>query len=67
MLLISALASGVQAAEEQLAPLVMPNWAFPLTGFIIFAFLGVMTWSFRDVANRHSQRTHDSSGEPAHH
>ncbi|MEO7148013.1 MAG: hypothetical protein ABIW81_04340 [Terrimesophilobacter sp.] len=62
-----AIATGVHASEEHLAPLVMPNWAFPLIGFIVFTFLGVVTWSFRDVANRHSQRTHDTSGEPVHH
>jgi hypothetical protein len=48
----------VAAAEEHAAPLVMPNWAFALTAFIIFAVLGFVTWSFRDVANRHSDRIH---------
>lgn len=57
----------ILAQEEHLAPLIMPNWAFPLTGAIIFTILGFVTWSFRDVANRHSQRTHGTSGEPTHH
>ena len=62
----------VLAAEEH-APLVMPNWAFALTAFIIFVLLGFVTWSFRDVANRHSHRVAaDGSastgpGEPASH
>ncbi|HEY9497707.1 MAG TPA: hypothetical protein VIQ78_01630 [Terrimesophilobacter sp.] len=62
----------VLAAEEH-APLVMPNWAFALTAFIIFVLLGFVTWSFRDVANRHSHRVAaDGSastgpGEPANH
>lgn len=52
----------VAAAEEHAAPLVMPNWAFALTAFIIFVVLGFVTWSFRDVANRHSDRIHAASG-----
>ena len=46
----------IAAAEEHAAPLSMPNWAFALTAFIIFVLLGFVTWSFRDVANRHSHR-----------
>ena len=57
----------VLAAAEPLAPLIMPNWAFPLIAAIIFAFLGIVTWSFRDVANRHSHRIQGSSSEPTHH
>jgi hypothetical protein len=65
----------VLAAEEHLAPLMMPNWAFALTAFVIAVFLGFVTWSFRDVANRHSHRTRASTGpegsassdDPAHH
>lgn len=48
------------AAAEEHAPLFMPNWAIALTAFIVFAFLGIVTWSFRDVANRHAHKT---SGE----
>lgn len=56
----------VAAAEEQ-APLLMPNWAFALTAFIIFAVLGLVTWSFRDVANRHAHRVGSGSDEHAGH
>ena len=51
MLLLSLL------AEEAAAPLVMPNWAFPLIAASVFALLGFITWSYRDVANRHSDKT----------
>ena len=51
------------AAAEEHAPLFMPNWAFALTAFIVFLFMGIVTWSFRDVANRHA---HKSSGNTAH-
>jgi hypothetical protein len=54
----------VGAAEEHAAPLLMPNWAFALTAFIIFLILGLVAWSFRDVANRHSHRV---DADAAHH
>lgn len=47
----------VSAAEEHLAPLIMPNWAIALTAFVILLFMGIATWSFRDVANRHAHKT----------
>ncbi len=56
----------VRAAEEH-APLLMPNWAFALTAFIIFAVLGLVAWSFRDVANRHAHRTGSSADEHSGH
>jgi hypothetical protein len=46
----------VRAAEEAPAQLVMPNWAFPLIAAAVFVLLGFISWSFRDVANRHSDR-----------
>lgn len=56
----------IAAAEEQ-APLIMPNWAIALTAFVVFAFLGFVTRSFRDVANRHAHKTsgdaHHAAGE----
>ncbi len=52
------------AAEEHAAPLVMPNWAFPLIAFIVFLFMGIVAWSFRDVANRHAHKVH--AGENRH-
>ncbi len=54
----------VAAAEEHLAPLFMPNWAIALTAFIVFLFMGIVTWSFRDVANRHAHKT---TSADAHH
>jgi hypothetical protein len=44
------------AAAEELAPLWLPAWGFPLVGAIGFATLGIVCWSFRDVANRHRQK-----------
>jgi hypothetical protein len=43
----------VVASSEELAPLIMPALAFPLIAAVVFTTLGFVTWSFRDVANRH--------------
>ncbi len=52
MTLIAAAAD----AEEKLAPLIMPPLAFGGIAVAVFVLLGFVTWSFRDVANRHSQK-----------
>lgn len=57
----------VAAAEEHLAPLIMPNWAIALTAFVILLFMGIATWSFRDVANRHAHKTSHHANDHAGH
>jgi hypothetical protein len=44
------------AAEEAPAELFMPAWAFPLIVAIAFVVLAFVSWSFRDVSNRHADR-----------
>lgn len=57
----------ITAAEEHhLAELWLPNYWFAIIPAIIFAFLGFVTWSFRDVANRHSHRTTKGSSGAQH-
>ena len=34
-----------------------PTFVFGLIGFGVFVLLGFITWSFRDVANRHDHKT----------
>lgn len=53
--LIGAMTTALAAVEEP-APLIMPAWAFVAIAATVFILLGVVTWSFRDVANRHSNR-----------
>jgi len=61
-----------RAAEEAPAQLFMPNWAFPLAMAVIFFVLGLVSWSFRDVANRHADREpfpadpHEQHGDEHH-
>jgi heme/copper-type cytochrome/quinol oxidase subunit 2 len=41
--------------------LFFPAWVFPLIAAFVFVVLGVVVWSFRDVSNRHSQKTGGSA------
>jgi hypothetical protein len=53
---MSVVASAVLAAasviEEQ--PLPVSSFVFPVIAAGVFALLGAVTWSYRDVANRHA-------------
>ena len=61
--MLSTLVSGsVLAAEETQHALIFPNWVFPLIAAIVFVFLFIVCYSFRDVANRHSDKTGGASG-----
>jgi hypothetical protein len=43
------------AAAAEAAPAV-PSIVFPIVAGSLFTILGFITWSFRDVAYRHSQK-----------
>jgi hypothetical protein len=43
-----------EAAAE--THLIAPPIVFPLVGAAVFILLGFITWSFRDVAYRHSNK-----------
>ncbi len=49
-------------AEAAPAQLVLPNWAFPAIAAAVFIILGFVSWSWRDVANRHSDKTDGAAG-----
>jgi hypothetical protein len=44
-------------AHEELAELVLPVWAFPAIAAGVFALLAIISWSYRDVAHRHNDKT----------
>lgn len=48
--------------EHELAPLIAEPWVFAAIAAAFFIVLGFVTWSYRDVANRHSDRvsSHDA-------
>lgn len=43
--------------HEELAPLIAEPWVFAAVAAAVFLLLGFVTWSYRDVANRHSDKT----------
>ena len=58
---MSVLSTIVLAAAEDKLALFFPSWVFPLIALAVFVALGFVVWSFRDVANRHSQKTGGSA------
>jgi hypothetical protein len=38
------------------APLFLPQIVFPIIAACIFLVLALITWSYRDVANRHANK-----------
>ncbi|NYF11028.1 hypothetical protein HDC94_002184 [Leifsonia sp. AK011] len=54
----------VLAETEELAPLLMPPLAFAGIAVAVFTLLGFVTWSYRDVANRHANKA--SKGQDSH-
>jgi hypothetical protein len=53
--------------EEELAPMIAPPWVFAVIAASIFAILALVSWSFRDVANRHSDKTSSTDNQSSHH
>lgn len=46
----------VLMADDVHVPIIMPPIAFAGIAFGIFLLFGVVTWTYRDVANRHANR-----------
>jgi hypothetical protein len=42
--------------EDVKVPVIMPPIAFAAIAFGIFLLFGVVTWTYRDVANRHANK-----------
>jgi hypothetical protein len=67
------LLASILTETEAKAPLLLPPIGFALIAFAIFLTLGVITWTFRDVANRHAHKAatthHDDHehGSAGHH
>lgn len=47
-------------AEAVLRPLFLPAPVFGIIALVIFAVMGFMMFSYRDVANRHAHKTDES-------
>ena len=62
--MLSTLASVITAAEElehELAPLIAPAPVLGGIAALVFLMLGLVTFAYRDVANRHSNKTGSST------
>ena len=65
---MNLLADIVIAAEEhELAELWLPAYWFAIIPAAIFLVMGLVTWSFRDIAHNHRSRSADRSNEAPHH
>ena len=53
-------------SEHQLAPMIAEPWVFALIAAVFFTVIGFVTWSYRDVANRHSDKVSDTAGHGHH-
>ncbi|GAA1443836.1 hypothetical protein [Leifsonia poae] len=53
------------AATETHVELPMPTWAFGAIALAVFAVLGFVIWTYRDVANRHSHKAGPGAAEHA--
>jgi ABC-type phosphate transport system permease subunit len=49
-----------EAATKFVAP--FPTVVYGVIAISIFLLLGFVTWSYRDVANRHENKSSDSKG-----
>jgi hypothetical protein len=59
--MLSTLASVIIASEEELAPLIAPPLVLGGVALLVFTMLGVVVFAYRDVANRHSNKTSSAS------
>ena len=47
--------------------MIAPPIVFALIAAAIFTILALVSWSFRDVANRHSDKTSPTDNQSSHH
>ena len=65
--MLTTLATAILASEK-LAPLIAPAEVIAGVAALVFLMLGLVTFAYRDVANRHSNKTANKpSGHDAGH
>jgi hypothetical protein len=62
-----SLAAVIAEHEEELAPLVMPPIAMAGIAAAVFIVLAFITWSYRDVSNRHSDKNPGNDHQSSQH
>jgi hypothetical protein len=54
---------GLLQASEVVNELPFPAWIIGVIGLVLFTALALVTFSFRDVANRHSEKAEQYARE----
>lgn len=49
------------AAEAAATEAAVPGYVFGAIAFAVFLLLGFVTWTYRDVANRHDHKSNKGS------
>ena len=62
-----SLALVIAEHEEELAPLILPPFAFAGIAAAVFLILALITWSYRDVSNRHSDKNPGNDHQSSQH
>ncbi|AZH83647.1 hypothetical protein EAO79_12600 [Plantibacter sp. PA-3-X8] len=62
----SVLATAVLAESEHAVELAAPTWVFGAVALVLFAILGAVTFSYRDVANRHADKGESAAAHGEH-
>lgn len=55
------LANAAETGHEVYLELPFPEILFGVIAMSVFLLLGAITWSYRDVANRHDHKTSDNA------
>ncbi len=58
--------STVLAEEAAKQALILPIWAFPTVAAVFFILGAIITFTYRDVANRHSHKTSAADAHDGH-
>jgi hypothetical protein len=64
--MLTTLTTIIIAAEER-APLIAPAEVIALAAAAVFLMMGLVTFAYRDVANRHSHKAKKSAGHDSGH
>ena len=56
----------IRFAEETAHAFNATPWIAAAVAFGAFLLLGIITWSYRDVANRQAHKGNDSAGHDSH-
>lgn len=65
MSLVATIAAASEGASHVVNELPIPTYAYGIIAFVLFVALAAVTFSFRDVANRHAEKAAEYAREHA--